>query len=53
MRDSLQKIGKGAARHEHGEEGLSLHLTKTRQDIERGATTAIEKIGTNDAQYGV
>ncbi|KAG2160961.1 hypothetical protein JADG_000700 [Aureobasidium aubasidani] len=29
MRDSLQKIGKGAAVHEHGEEGLNLHLTKS------------------------
>ncbi|KAK3652216.1 hypothetical protein LTR56_005349 [Elasticomyces elasticus] len=50
MRDSLNKIGKGHAVHEGGEEGLTLHLTKTRQDIERGATTAIEKVGTND--YG-
>ncbi|KAI5363770.1 putative major intrinsic protein [Septoria linicola] len=29
MRDSLQKISKGAAYHEDGEEGLDLHLTKT------------------------
>lgn len=29
MRDSLQRIGKGAAVHEGGEEGLSLHLTKS------------------------
>ncbi|THY65371.1 aquaporin-like protein [Aureobasidium pullulans] len=29
MRDSLRKIGKGAAVHEHGEEGLNLHLTKS------------------------
>ncbi|CAK1367447.1 unnamed protein product [Cercospora beticola] len=29
FRDSLQKIGKGAAFHENGEEGLALHLTKT------------------------
>ncbi|KAK0322367.1 hypothetical protein LTR82_006820 [Friedmanniomyces endolithicus] len=47
MRDSLQKIGRGHAVHERGEEGLTLHLTKTRQDIERGATAAIEKNGTN------
>ncbi len=47
MRDSLQKIGRGHAVHEGGEEGLTLHLTKTRQDIERGATAAIEKNGTN------
>ena len=53
MRDSLQKIAKGGAIHEGGEEGLSLHLTKTRQDIERGATTAIEKIGTTNQEYGV
>lgn len=29
MRDSLQKISKGAAVHEDGEEGLALHLTKS------------------------
>jgi len=29
MRDSLQKIGKGAAFHENGEEGLNLHLVKS------------------------
>lgn len=29
MRDSLQKIGKGAAFHEDGEEGLNLHLVKS------------------------
>ncbi|KAG9823922.1 hypothetical protein KCU98_g16453, partial [Aureobasidium melanogenum] len=29
IRDSLQKIGKGAAFHEHGEEGLNLHLVKS------------------------
>ncbi|CAK3823966.1 glycerol uptake facilitator [Lecanosticta acicola] len=29
MRDSLQSIGKGAALHEDGEEGLALHLTRT------------------------
>jgi len=29
MRDSLQKIGKGHAQHEEGDEGLMRHLTKT------------------------
>lgn len=29
VRDSLQKIGKGAAFHEDGEEGLNLHLVKS------------------------
>ena len=29
MRDSLQKISKGAAVHEGGEQGLALHLTKS------------------------
>ena len=29
MRDSLQKIGKGHAVHEDGDDGLALHLTKT------------------------
>ena len=29
MRDSLQRIGKGAARYEHGEDELALHLTKS------------------------
>lgn len=28
MRDSLQKIGKGHAQHEHGEAGLVRHLTR-------------------------
>ncbi len=29
MRDSLSKIGKGHAVHEHGEEGLMRHITNT------------------------
>lgn len=29
MRDSLQKIGKGHAVHEDGDDALALHLTKT------------------------
>lgn len=40
MRDSLRKIGKGAALHEHGEEGLALHLTKTEIATERGMMDA-------------
>lgn len=40
MRDSLRKIGKGAAFHEHGEEGLALHLTKTEIVTERGMMNA-------------
>lgn len=40
MRDSLQKIGKGAALHEDGEEGLALHLTKTGIPMERGMVNA-------------
>lgn len=40
MRDSLQKIGKGHAIHEHGEEGLALHLTKSGIPMERGMTNA-------------
>lgn len=34
MRDSLQKIGKGAAVHEGGEQGLALHLTKSGINME-------------------
>lgn len=45
MRDSLQKIGKGAAVHEGGEEGLALHLTKSgigmdHPTMEKGYTNA-------------
>ncbi|KAF2753625.1 aquaporin-like protein [Pseudovirgaria hyperparasitica] len=40
MRDSLQKIGKGHALHEEGEEGLQRHLTKT-QVIEQGAASML------------
>lgn len=47
MRDSLQKIGKGHAVHEEGEEGLALHLTKSGIPMERGTTSAIEKMRTN------
>ncbi|GAB7341230.1 hypothetical protein MBLNU457_7510t1 [Dothideomycetes sp. NU457] len=34
MRDSLQKISKGAAVHEGGEQGLALHLTKSGINME-------------------
>lgn len=47
MRDSLQKIGKGHAVHEAGEDGLALHLTKSGIPMERGATSAIEKVRSN------
>lgn len=40
MRDSLQKIGKGAAYHENGEDGLMLHLTTTGLTAEKGAVNA-------------
>lgn len=53
LRDSLQKIGKGHAVHEAGEEGLALHLTKTnitreREDdvptMEKGYTNAVSNV---------
>ncbi|KAF2770443.1 aquaporin-like protein [Teratosphaeria nubilosa] len=44
MRDSLQAIGKGHNKHEHGDEGLALHLTKSGYRPERGTTSTIEKI---------
>jgi len=40
MRDSLQKIGKGHALHEHGEQGLHRHLTSTGV-VEMGTTTSL------------
>jgi len=48
MRDSLQKIGKGAALHEGGEEGLALHLTKTGISMDKGMT-ALE--GVEDQKF--
>jgi len=50
MRDSLQKIGKGHAVHEDGDDGLALHLTKTgiptratdTQYMERGYANAAD-----------
>lgn len=44
MRDSLQKIGKGHAVHEDGEEGLALHLTKSGIPMERGTTSTLERL---------
>lgn len=43
MRDSLQKISKGHAEHEHGEQGLALHLTKSGIPMERGMADASKK----------
>ena len=40
MRDSLQKIGKGHAMHEGGEEGLHRHLTST-GIVENGTTSML------------
>lgn len=40
MRDSLSKIGKGHAVHEHGEEGLQRHITRTGM-IETGAANVL------------
>jgi len=38
----LQKIGKGHADHEEGEEGLVRHLTKTgTMDMEQGYASAL------------
>lgn len=47
MRDSLQKIGKGAAHHEHGEEGLQLHLTKSGFSGEKTPADLVERIRSN------
>lgn len=55
MRDSLQKIAKGGAFHERGEEGLGLHLTKSGityaspPPMEKGYTSAVE----NKAHLGL
>ena len=42
MRDSLQQIGKGHAHHEHGDDGLALHLTKSGIPMERGVTSTMD-----------
>lgn len=56
MRDSLQRIAKGGAVHEGGEEGLGLHLTKSgissgrgMPPMEKGYTNAVE----NHTQNGL
>ena len=41
MRDSLQKIARGGAVHERGDEGLGLHLTKS--GISYASPPAMEK----------
>jgi hypothetical protein len=40
MRDSLQKIQKGHAEHEDGEEGLQRHLTNVTSHAQGGAMNA-------------
>jgi MIP family channel proteins len=47
MRDSLQKIQKGHATHEEGEEGLARHLTKVSNipEIEQGYSNALRTEG--------
>jgi glycerol uptake facilitator-like aquaporin len=51
MRDSLQKIGKGHASHEDGEEGLRKHLSKVSPefngtpDMEQGYSSALRGTG--------
>lgn len=40
LRDSLQKLGKGAAVHEHGDEGLKRHWTNNYQNYEVGIANA-------------
>jgi hypothetical protein len=42
MRDSLRIIGKGHAVHEHGEEGLSRHISKPGV-LEQGMTEVLRK----------
>ena len=55
MRDSLQKISKGHAEHEEGDEGLTRHLTNVgAMDAERGTMNSTEgRPGTavKDQQY--
>lgn len=50
MRDSLQKIGKGHAQHEHGLEGLRKHLSRVQPDyspseLELGYSNALRGVG--------
>ncbi|KAJ9613295.1 hypothetical protein H2200_003237 [Cladophialophora chaetospira] len=54
MRDSLQKIHQGHAEHEHGEEGLTKHLSKvTGEDIAGGNTERGYMNATNGTSNGV
>jgi glycerol uptake facilitator-like aquaporin len=45
IRDSLQKISKGHAEHEDGEEGLKRHLTRVDNSIEMGYSNALRTTG--------
>jgi hypothetical protein len=54
MRDSLQKIHKGHARHEDGEEGLVRHLSKVEdRGIEQGYSNALRTEGSGAAKREV
>jgi len=54
MRDSLQKIHKGHAEHEDGEEGLVRHLSKMQDTgIEQGYSNALRTKGTGAAKQEV
>jgi MIP family channel proteins len=47
IRDSLQKIGKGHAEHEEGEEGLRRHLSKV-QGVEVGYMNSLRTSGSGE-----
>jgi glycerol uptake facilitator-like aquaporin len=47
IRDSLQKIGKGHAKHEEGDEGLRRHLSKV-QGLEVGYTNSLRTSGSGE-----
>lgn len=51
MRDSLQRIGKGHAKHVDGEEGLALHLTKTGISMRHNDYPQMERGATNVTGY--
>jgi hypothetical protein len=56
MRDSLQKIQKGHASHEDGEEGLVRHLTKVSnlpENIELGYSNALRTEGSGEGKREV
>ncbi|KAI4221372.1 MAG: hypothetical protein L6R36_006948 [Xanthoria steineri] len=52
MRDSLGKIAKGHAVHEHGEEGLRRHITNTGH-IETGAANALRSKQSGSDEYNL